>query len=559
MRDWSTACLDWEERIVERWSLIPPSLKFFDPEAEKALRIFKRLKCPDIEGFPTYGEICDEWVFDLVRVIFGSYDADLKRRMIREFFVLIPKKNGKSSIAAAIMVTAMIMNRRPEAEGLLIAPTKKIADIAFKQASGIIRLDAELTRLFHPQPHQRTITHRVTLAVIIIKAADTDVITGSKATYILVDETHVFSKMARAFEVFTEIRGSLAARIDGFLLQITTQSKEPPAGVFKAELQMARDVRDGKIVLPLLAILYELPERLAKDGGWKDPKTWPMVNPNLNRSVDPAFLRDEMLKAERQGPAALALLASQHFDVEIGLALKSDRWAGADYWLRRGDPTLTLEGVLARCEVVVAGIDGGGLDDLLGFGVIGREKQTGFWLHWGKAWMHKSVLDLRKSEAPKFQDLEKTGDLTIVDDLSIARTKIADYCEKIEESGLLAEKDAIGVDQMGIGLIVQEITGREIALDRIVGIPQGWTLNGAIKTAEVKLSEGTLIHAAQDLMAWSVGNAKVEPKGNAITITKQTAGTAKIDPLMAFFNCVALISKNPTSRVSAYEDADMVI
>ena len=48
-------------------------------------------------------------------------------------------------------------------------------------------------------------------------------------------------------------------------------------------------------------------------------------------------------------------------------------------------------------------------------------------------------------------------------------------------------------------------------------------------------------------MAWAVSNARVEPKGNAITITKQASGTAKIDPLMAAFNAVAWMSANPTS------------
>jgi phage terminase large subunit-like protein len=48
-------------------------------------------------------------------------------------------------------------------------------------------------------------------------------------------------------------------------------------------------------------------------------------------------------------------------------------------------------------------------------------------------------------------------------------------------------------------------------------------------------------------MAWAVGNARVELKGNAIVITKQASGTAKIDPLMAAFNAIAWMAANTAS------------
>ena len=108
------------------------------------------------------------------------------------------------------------------------------------------------------------------------------------------------------------------------------------------------------------------------------------------------------------------------------------------------------------------------------------------------------------------------------------------------------------MDRHGIGPIYDALE-KLIGHDRIVAVPQGWQLMTAIKTTERKLAEGGFKHGGQRLMAWAVGNARVEPRGNAIMITKQGSGNAKIDPLMAAFNAVALMAQDPQPRKKKYQ------
>jgi len=375
------------------------------------------------------------------------------------------------------------------------------------------------------------------------------VLTGVKPAGVLLDELHEIAKNQAAERLIGQLRGGLLPNPEGFLMFITTQSDEPPRGAFRSELMVARAIRDGRSQGAMLPVLYEFPEDIANDRAnppaWQDPKQWWMVTPNRDRSVSIARLEEGWEKAKLKGQGEIVRWASQRLNIDIGLALRSDRWAGADYWEQATDKTLTLDELLARSEVVVMGVDGGGLDDLLGVAVLGREKETRRWLLWAKAWANPSVLERRKSEASLLQDFEEAGELVICKAFGEDIADIAQLAQRIDESGLL---QAVALDPFGVGAIVDALYDVGIGgQDRVIGITQGWKLTGAIKTAERKLADGTLRHGGQKLMAWAVGNARVEPKGNAIVITKQASGTAKIDPLMAAFNAIAWMASNPAS------------
>jgi phage terminase large subunit-like protein len=545
---WDLSCPDWKERLRAGRSLVP-DLPLFQPQAERAVAVLNKLRLFDVPGTPTMAEAGAEWFRDIVRALFGSLDPETGIRHISELFLLVPKKNNKTTGGALLMLTALLLNERPRAPFLLTAPVQKTADDAFAALAGAIALDPVLDKKLHVRDHLKTVVHRETKAKLEIMTFDPEVVTGKKVVGGLIDELHVLGRMARASKAMIQLRGGMQPFPEAFLVTITTQSDEAPAGVFKDDLTKAREIRDGKRAGATLPILYEFPREMQQDPAkpWRDAANWHMVTPNLGLSVHLQKLKDSFADEEAKGEAALREWASQHLNVEIGLALHSARWVGADFWESAGEPGLTLDALLERCDVVCVGIDGGGLDDLLGLAAVGRERETRRWLTWHHAWAHKIVLERRKDIAPRLLDFQKEGTLTIVERPGQDVTEVADIVCRIRDLGLLPEKNAIGVDQAGIGDIVDELTteDRGITPEQIIGISQGWRLNGAIKTTERKLAGGEIVHGATALMNWVIGNAKVEPKGNAITITKQASGNAKIDPLMAQFDANTLMALNP--------------
>ncbi|WP_313456381.1 terminase large subunit [Pseudomonas sp.] len=541
---WTTACPDWWRRLAASESIIPEPL--FPQEAEESLEVFKGLRIVDAPGSPTIESACAPWVLAFAGAVFGSYNSETGERLIREFMLCIPKKNSKSTIAAAIMLTALVRNWRMSAEFIILAPTKEIADNAFVPAKDMVNNDDELKDLLHVQPHLRLITHRETGATLKVVAADSDVVGGKKAVGVLIDEAWLFGKNPKAADMIREATGGLLSRPEGFVIWLTTQSNEPPAGVFRSKLNYARGVRDGRINdNRFLPIIYEFSKEMVDSGDARKPENFHLVNPNMGFSVDRPTLERLFMQAEIDGEAELRGFLAKHLNIEIGLALMSDAWVGAEFWEPQAATWLNLDEILERCEVIDVGGDGGGLDDLLGLAVVGREASTRRWFHWAHAWAHPSVLERRKSEAPRLKDLEAVGDLTIVKRIGEDVEQFAAIVARINATGLL---DKVGLDPAGIGSVLDALADAGVEEEKVVGISQGWKLTGAIKTTERKLAEGTLLHCGQPLMAWSCGNAKGVPSANAFLITKQASGTAKIDPLMATFNAVSLISLNPEGR-----------
>lgn len=561
----STACLDWEERLKTGRSLVP-SMDLDQDEAVRSARIFDRLRLPDVIGQPLIGERVGDWYRDSIRALNGSFRVDTNTRRIATVFMMLPKKQGKTTLSGGLMLTQLMMNRRPNARFGILGGTQKIAGESYDAAAGMIEADKKLQRFLKTTDHLKLIEHRLSGAYLEITSFDLKVATGGKFAGCLIEELHVLGSMSKADRVIGQIRGARIAIPESFVWFITTQSEEAPAGIFKTELEYARKVRDGKIDDPsYLPVIYEFPREIQEDKNrpWENPDLWGRVMPSLGVAVSRDILEEQFRAEKQKTEADVRRWASQHLNIEIGLGLNADNWAGADHWEDAAIENLSLDDLLSRCDVVTIGIDGGGLYDLFGLTVLGREKSDderfARWLCWNHTWAHKGAIERQKSVESKLRDFAADGELTIYENVGDDIEHIVSIIEHVYASGLLAW---IGCDSACIADLVDEInlalfdskTPPDDDDPLIVSVPQGYQLQQASKGCERRLARKALVHRGQAIMNWMVGNAKTEMRGNASYVTKAASGVGKIDTLMSLFDAAYLMARNPKPRGTVYTE-----
>jgi phage terminase large subunit-like protein len=545
------ACPDWWERIQAGQTPmadVPVNQK----KAAKAVAFFNRLRLPDVPGNPPLAEACGDWFRDILCAFLASEDPETAQQLVWELLCMVPKKNSKTTYVAGLGLTALYMIEVPNRQMLLVGPSQNISERCFSQAQGMIRLDPKLDMIFKVQDHLKCITRRKTGTKLDVKTFDTTIVTGEIPILTILDEVHELGKKAKAAAVMQQIRGGGITKQRGQVLMITTQSDEPPAGIWRTELDKARAIRDGKggsapIMLP---VLYEYPLKKQLDQDfWRDPKNWDLILPNMGRSIDRQAIVDDYENNGKVTKQAEQIWASQHLNIEIGVGLGGDGWSGAPHWASCVDESLTgLDVLLRRSEVCTIGIDWGGADDLAALYVIGREAKTKKWLGWGKAWARPSVFEQRKSIAPRLRQFEQDGDLIVAQSGEEQAASAAAICRRIADSGLLPEQAGIGLDSAGVALLLDALEEEKIEQPLVQAVAQGWKLQTAISSVPLKLEDRRFVHGDQPIMGWCVGNAKQTLKGSNYVVTKEISGAAKIDLLMAMFNAAMLMFQNPEAK-----------
>lgn len=262
----------------------------FDAEAARRVLRFFRGHLKLIEG-ETAGEpfTLEDWQVAIIANLFGWYRPDGMRRY-RSAFVLIPRKNGKTPLAAAIALYLLVRDNEPGAQVYSAAGELTQAALLYRHAAGMVRADPKLASVLRPYDTFKSIEYGATSSFFRSLSADARTKHGQNAHGVVIDELHVHPN-AELVNVLTK---STSSRRQPMTVYITTADFERDS-ICNTLHDYSRKVRDGIASSPeWLPVLYEA----SPTDDWQDEAVWRKCNPNLGVSKKIEYMREECRKAD---------------------------------------------------------------------------------------------------------------------------------------------------------------------------------------------------------------------------------------------------------------------
>lgn len=539
-----------------------PRKKAEPEQVKKSLMdVFKSLTIPDaLSEDKSIKENAAAWWFDFANKIFNSVDEN-GAHTIKEYFLLIPKKNGKSILAAAIMLTYLIKSKRYGGELIIIAPQKDVADNSFRPICDMIAQNNELSNFLKFFNSSRLIHNVINNNKLQVLAANPNAVAGTRASIVLFDELHLLGNNPAGNEILTEATGGLASKPDGFVIYLTTQSDKPPAGIFAQKLAYARKVASGEIIDPTFyPLLFEFTEEEIKSGDAFNPENWQKINPNMGYSVSRDFLERAYKQAELAGGEQLQSFYTKHLNIQadkLGSGAASFLHMDTVDALPRVSKTNinNLDLFLDNCSYCAIGIDGGGMRDIASLAIVGKLKEKNKLKTKAKyaVFCASAIFEKAAEYQPQlystFDFLKQNKQLKIFKNNQI--DKVIEYFKNVINKVVdKIDVVAVGGDDFG-GVKLTQI--KNAVGDGVVfePVPQGIRLGGAIQTLDILVNANDLFLFSPDIFRFSCQSATLGFQGESVLLQKVENGHSKIDPLIATCNALYILDK---ADVDAAED-----
>jgi phage terminase large subunit-like protein len=495
---------------------------------------------------------------DIIRPLFGWKRADGTRRY-RRAIVYVPRKNGKTELAAGVALLMLIGDGTFGPEVYAIAKDEQQARIVFDKAATMVGLSPELGR--HLTAFKTSIYCPQLQGAIVPLTGKAEGKHGLNASGIIGDETHEWPDE----RLYTTVHQSSASRLQPLEFLISTAGIRGRCYGWTL-WQEARAILDGSRPDPeTLVALYGA----GPDDDWTDEKVWEKANPNLDVSVSRDYLRSECAKA-RANPRLENDFRRYHLNQWTEQAI---RWIPMEAWDRcvaglpasqhqnnpcvaglpaenpcaPGLPGSRDDGFVApavflprwRDESGLAGkLCYGGLDlastsDIAALAYVfpGEGERDPVRVLW-RLFVPEETVGKRAREA------RVPYDLWVREGALIATPgNVTDYeyiLRRLLEDASTFDLALLGVDRWNSSHFITRVTDEGFDRARIGLVGQGYaSLSAPSKEFERLVMSGRLDHGGHPVARWAAGNVAIEqdPAGNIKPAKNRSAD--KIDPIAA--------------------------
>lgn len=468
--------------------------------------------------------ILDPWQVFTVGNIFGWVNHKGIRRFTHAY-IEIAKKNGKSTLAAAIGNYMLIADGEVGAEVYAAATNYDQAKIVWEDAKEMVRINTPLQEEFGVDYTQYEIRVREENSIFKPLATDKDGSKDGKNVHCgILDEIHAH----RDSFTYDIISDGIIARTEPLILGITTAGSNKSGVCWRERNKVVDTLRKKAKLERYFGIIFTLD----KNDDWKDPKVWAKANPSMDVAFDSEYLKHKFDQIS-VSPSQESLFRQKSLNQWVQGA---DSWIPVIIWENIADTSLKESGF--NNVVAFGGGDLASKLDLAGF-VKWYPKLVNGKVHWYlfcHQYINEFVLNQRKAingekRPDDYLDWEKDGWLIKTPgnttDFNIIQRDVIESHETSQfyEFGY----DPFNASQFGQNLIEKDINAVEV--------PQRVQfMSPAMRWIEELLRDGRLHHDGNPVLQWCVCNIEVCPDRNENIFPRKPSPERKIDAGVAMIN-----------------------
>ncbi|KMN21772.1 terminase [Pseudomonas helleri] len=485
----------------------------------------------------------EPWQMFIFCCVFGWVSKKSGLRRFREVYCEIPRKNGKSVIAAGVALFMLCADGEFGAEVYCGATTEKQAWEVFRPARLMMLKTPDLVEAAGVEINARSLAmpdDGSRLEPIIGDPGD-----GSSPSCSLVDEYHEHESDA----LYETMLTGMGSREQALIFTITTAGSNIAGPCYEKRKQICAMLENVVANDELFGLIYTLDEQ----DDWRSLQALKKANPNYGVSIYPENLQRSLADATRY-PSRQNAFKTKHCNLWVN-AKKA--WLNQLDWDRAKDSSLSLDDMLGiRCYL---GVDLASKCDIADIAIVFREKDEDgrdIWSFFNRHYLPEGAVQADSPNQEAYERWVNEGNLITTDgeelDFDVIR-------EDVKAIGGDHQVEEVAYDKWRATQLAHQLMKDGAEVIEVGGGIQ--TMNLAMRELEAALVSGRVRHNGDPVLGWMASNVVAHEYKGCITPTKESSAK-KIDGMVAILMAMsrALLADGVMPSVlETLEDDDFLV